>query len=179
MSATAHVNVQSGPGNNGRRRGKTRWRALEIIAVVLGFIIWWPIGLSLLLWKLWRSKNGKPADIIDAARNMEEKVMQNWPEKARRWGCSSRRNVEDAMPANWGFSSTAARSTGNAAFDEWRDAELARLDEERRKLEESAREFSDYVDNLRKAKDRQEFDQFMRERKNARPGSTDGQTQAP
>ena len=156
--------------------GRTRWRALEIIAVVLGFIIWWPVGLAILMWKLWRSKNGQPADILDAARTLEEKVMQNWPEKARRWGCASRRNVEDAMPAGWGFTAqTATRSTGNAAFDEWRDAELARLDDERRKLEESAREFSDYVDNLRRAKDREEFNQFMNERSKSKPSSPAGQ----
>jgi hypothetical protein len=169
MSATAQVHIEN--GNGGHRNGKrsngrscrTRWRALEVIAVVLGFIIWWPLGLTILMWKLWRSKNGQPADIIDAARNLEENVMRNWPEKARRWGCASRRHVEDAVPAGWGFTA-GMRSTGNAAFDEWRDAELARLDEERRKLEESAREFADYVESLRRAKDREEFDHFMRER---------------
>ena len=34
--------------------------------------------------------------------------------------------------------------TGNAAFNEWRTAELARLDEERRKLDEAQREFAEY-----------------------------------
>ena len=168
MSATAHLNIE-GQTRSRRKSGRTRWRALEIIAVVLGFVIWWPIGLGLLMWKLWRSKNGQPADIIDAARNIEENVMQKWPEKARRWGYSRRQAAEDNIPASWGFS-TAPQSTGNAAFDEWRDAELSRLDEERRKLEESAREFAEYVDSLRKAKDREEFNQYMRQRENGQPG---------
>jgi hypothetical protein len=59
-------------------------------------------------------------------------------------------------------------STGNAAFDEWRTAELARLDEERRKLDEAQREFAEYVDAIRRAKDREEFERFMAERR-ARP----------
>ena len=61
-------------------------------------------------------------------------------------------------------------STGNAAFDEWRTAELARLDEERRKLDDAQREFAEYVEAIRRAKDREEFERFMAERR-ARPAS--------
>jgi hypothetical protein len=56
----------------------------------------------------------------------------------------------------------------DAAFNEWRTAELARLDEERRKLDEAQREFAEYSDAIRRAKDREEFDRFMAERR-ARP----------
>ena len=55
-------------------------------------------------------------------------------------------------------------STGNRAFDEWRAAELARLDEERQRLIAAEREFADYMENLRHAKDREEFERFMTER---------------
>ena len=61
-------------------------------------------------------------------------------------------------------------STGNAAFDEWRTAELARLEEERRKLDDAQREFAEYVDAIRRAKDREEFERFMAERR-ARPAN--------
>ena len=61
-----------------------------------------------------------------------------------------------------------ASPTGNAAFDEWRAAELVRLDEERRKLDEAQREFAEYSDAIRRAKDREEFERFMAERR-ARP----------
>ncbi len=169
MSATAHLENERERGR-GRRYGRARWRALEIVAVVLGFIIWWPVGLALLMWKLWRARHGRPSDLVDAARSFEENVMHNWPEKARRWGCASKRRAEDVMPGGWGFTANT-RSTGNAAFDEWRDAELSRLDEERRKLEDAAREFSDYVDNLRKAKDREEFDRFMHQRNDKKPAA--------
>ena len=62
------------------------------------------------------------------------------------------------------------RSTGNAAFDEWRTAQelFVRLDEERRKLDDAQREFAEYVDAIRRAKDREEFERFMAERR-ARP----------
>ena len=52
-------------------------------------------------------------------------------------------------------------STGNNAFDDYRDETL-------RKLDEDAREFRGFVDKLRKAKDKEEFDRFMAER-NTRP----------
>ncbi|MBM3607379.1 MAG: DUF2852 domain-containing protein [Alphaproteobacteria bacterium] len=174
----AYVHVEAGRQDQAqdRRFRRTRWRPLEIAAVVLGFIVWWPLGLALLLWKLWRSKNGQSADLIDAARTLEEKVMHKWPEKARRWGCNARRDEPQQQPGwsamKWGFSPSPTRATGNTAFDDWRDAELARLEEERRKLEAAEREFSGFIDNLRRARDREEFEQFMRARTAGAPGST-------
>ena len=50
-------------------------------------------------------------------------------------------------------------SSGNVAFDEYREETLRKLDEEQR-------EFRDFLDRLRAAKDRAEFDQFMNERRN-------------
>lgn len=180
MPATINMEAHpAGPGASGGRNGRrgacrTRWRPLEIAAIVLGFIVFWPLGLGMLLWKLWRTKRGEPADIVDAARNLEEKVMHSWPEKARRWraenwGCSRARERGDRAP----WASGSSWSTGNYAFDEWREAELKRLDEERRKLEDAAREFADYVEQLRRARDREEFDRFMRERDSSR-GSSGG-----
>ncbi len=46
------------------------------------------------------------------------------------------------------------QSTGNAAFDSYRDQTLKRLEDE-----QSA--FHNFMDNLRAAKDKAEFDQFM------------------
>ena len=50
-------------------------------------------------------------------------------------------------------------SSGNHAFDEYRTETLRRLEEEQR-------EFRDFLDRLRFAKDKSEFDQFMAERRN-------------
>ncbi|ADZ67175.1 conserved hypothetical protein [Brucella melitensis M5-90] len=55
-------------------------------------------------------------------------------------------------------------TTGNAAFDDWRREELERLAEERRKLEEARAEFEAYAAELRRARDKEEFDRFMAER---------------
>jgi hypothetical protein len=51
------------------------------------------------------------------------------------------------------------RSSGNRAFDEYRTETLRRLEEEQR-------EFREFLERLRMAKDKVEFDQFMAERRN-------------
>ena len=61
------------------------------------------------------------------------------------------------------------RSSGNAAFDRWRTAELARLDAERGKLVSAEREFVRYRDELLHAKDREDFERFMNARGVGRP----------
>lgn len=53
---------------------------------------------------------------------------------------------------------SSARGSGNAAFDEYRRSTLKRLEEEQA-------EFADYVEKLRMARDQEEFDRFMAERR--------------
>ena len=54
-------------------------------------------------------------------------------------------------------------SSGNRAFDDYRAETLKRLEDEQR-------EFKDFLERLRFARDKTEFDQFMAERRN-QPGS--------
>jgi len=75
-----------------------------------------------------------------------------------RWiGCAAR-DWPQRNPGNrsewWGRRSTPS---GNWAFDEYRAETL-------RHLEEEQREFKSFLDRLRHAKDKAEFDQFMAER---------------
>jgi hypothetical protein len=53
-------------------------------------------------------------------------------------------------------STQAAPTSGNRAFDEYRAETLRRLEEEQK-------EFGSFLDRLRFAKDKAEFDQFMAE----------------
>ena len=56
-------------------------------------------------------------------------------------------------------------SSGNRAFDEYRQETLRRLEDEQK-------DFRDFLERLRQAKDKSEFDQFMADRRNrpAEPG---------
>jgi hypothetical protein len=80
-----------------------------------------------------------------------------------RMGCGKRRDF-----GRWSQTDPAGqfagwwnqqRSSGNRAFDEYRAETLRRLEEEQR-------EFRDFLERLRAAKDKAEFDQFMAERRN-------------
>src|ERR1700730_15596276 len=111
-----------------------------------------PASQVVLGWKFWQKKSGYPGDFISFGREKWEK-WANWVNWAR--GSSG-----------WGFSVKAASgfgmgSTGNRAFDEWRTTELARLEEERQKLVAAEREFAEFMENLRHARDREEFERFM------------------
>ena len=117
--------------------GKPAWIAL----LVLSFILFWPIGLALLIYlkgsgRMFCSKRYGHWNMPDGRSAREE--FRGWK---RRHG--------------WGRHS----SSGNVAFDEYREETINRLDQEQR-------EFRDFLDKLRAAKDRAEFDQFMADRRN-------------
>ncbi len=57
----------------------------------------------------------------------------------------------------WGRGRTM-RGSGNAAFDEYRAETIKRLEDEQK-------EFVEYLEKLRQAKDKSEFDQFMADRR--------------
>lgn len=109
--------------------GRGAWIAL----MVLGFIVFWPIGLILLGYMIWSG----------------------------RMGCSKTRS-------RWSGWARTGSGTGNAAFDEYREQTLRRLEEEQGAFEA-------FLGRLRKAKDKAEFDEFIDERR--RGGSAEGELQ--
>jgi hypothetical protein len=136
-----------GMGERGHRSlFRSGW---EIAAMVVGFVLFFPVGLAILGYFLWRMKSGQDY-----------------------------RDLAAAMPAGFGGFSRQPATSGNAAFDDWRSAELARLDEERRKLHDAQVEFEHYVDDLKRAKDRAEFEQFMASRKGSTPPADTSDTPA-
>ena len=74
-----------------------------------------------------------------------------------RMGCGKRRDWGKADLKRWSHYAPM-RGTGNRAFDEYREETLRRLQGE-------ADEFRSFLERLREAKDKAEFDQFMAERK--------------
>jgi hypothetical protein len=127
--------------------GKAAW----IAATILGFWLFWPVGLAVL-------------------------VFLGWTGRLRGFG------RRDDMPGRWyntaGYSSGCgwggrrrgrwAPPSGNRAFDEYRAETLRRLEDEQR-------EFVEYLERLRQAKDKAEFDQFMADRRRG-PRPTDAET---
>jgi hypothetical protein len=133
--------------------GRPAWIAL----MVIGFIVFWPIGLVLLAYLLWSGRMACGHD-IDAWR---ERAIARWERRRERW----ERRMHRWAPA------AGLRPTGNRAFDEYRAQALHRLEEE-------ASEFHSFLERLRMAKDRAEFDAFMRER-NSRGDGQRGPASSP
>src|SRR5258707_4330051 len=125
--------------------GKPAWIALTI----LGFMVWWPVGLATL------------AFIIGSGR------MSCW----KGGGVSRWHGAADQMrPAGTWWQ--PSRSSGNRAFDQYREETLRRLEEEQR-------EFHDFLARLRMAKGKAEFDQFMSERRTRTGPSSSPHTSDP
>ena len=131
---------------------KPQWSPLTIALMVMGFILFWPLGLAMLGYILWGEKFG----------GSPEKA-QAYFDKGRAW-CSSGKHGRKAWHGHH------MASSGNAAFDEYRSEQLKRLEEERARLDAEIEEFHEYMANLNKAKDREEFDRFMNERRGTRQG---------
>ena len=136
------------------------WTPATIALMVIGFMVFWPLGFAMLAYIIWGDRlDGFKRDVNRATDGIFA-------------GC--RRGSDKA--ARWGHGSTR---TGNVAFDDWREKELERLNEERRKLDEMLTQFDEYARELRRAKDQDEFDRFMANRNKATaPTKTDPSTGA-
>ncbi|TNE37128.1 MAG: DUF2852 domain-containing protein [Alphaproteobacteria bacterium] len=143
--------------------GKPAWLTL----MILGFIVFWPLGLAVLFYLIfshrfsdWRFERlafaGGPSVHGHARQECRPRYKGGCGRRTRR-----RRNRH-------------APSSGNSAFDAYREEVLRRLEEEQS-------EFQEYLDRLRQAKDKEEFEAFVAERKSKgaivpQPGNTEPET---
>jgi hypothetical protein len=131
------------------------WTPLTIALMVIGFIVFWPLGLLMLAYIIWGHRVPELRRHFDGMKQDVRSEFHN-----RGWGCGGSRSS--------GFT-----ASGNVAFDEYRSRELKRLEEERRRLDEERHEFETFMQNLRRARDQEEFDRFMRDRRAMKPGDED------
>ena len=125
--------------------GRPAWIAL----VILGFLVWWPVGLSLLAFSIWSGRMG-----------CGHFGMERWQAKMNRMQEKMDR-MRSRMTGDGGGNGSSfwqPPSSGNKAFDDYRAETLRRLEDEQR-------EFQDFLARLREAKDKAEFDQFMADRR--------------
>ncbi|MBN2629491.1 MAG: DUF2852 domain-containing protein [Rhodobacteraceae bacterium] len=135
-SAQSSAKASSLGGVTGRLRAAEDWldsrgRKAWIAAMVVGFILLWPVGLALVAYMTYANK------------------WSNSMYKGRSFGC---RHRHDGMSRH-----AAWRSSGNTAFDAYKADTLRRLEDEQEA-------FESFLQRLRDAKDKQEFDAFMEDR---------------
>ena len=130
--------------------GRPGW----IAAMVLGFIFFWPVGLSVLAFLIWSGRMG--CSNYAYAGGYDRRAR--WERKMERMNLKM-----EGMRGWFGQSNDQPRTphftpTGNRAFDTYREETITQLERE-------ANEFHTFLDRLRHAKDKAEFDLFMAERK--------------
>jgi hypothetical protein len=134
--------------------------------MILGFMFWWPVGLAVLFFTLgsrrmgcwgYGRQAGYDAGWQGGAPPPWVAMKRQWKQQMRDW---CRGQSESAAQAQ------AQPTSGNRAFDEYRAETLRRLEEEQK-------EFGAFLDRLRFAKDKAEFDQFMAELRQRPPAPTE------
>ena len=123
-------------------RGRPAW----IVAMIIGFVFVWPVGLGLLAYMIWSKRmfNRSYGEGRDTNRDANRGPLAS--HYGSQWGgkCGHRHMG--------GF-----RSSGNSAFDAYKEETLRRLAEEQEA-------FQSFLQRLRDAKDKTEFDAFMADR---------------
>ena len=120
-------------------RGKAAW----IATTVLAFIFAWPVGLGLLAYMIWSKR-------MFSRSSCAQNASSHW---------AKMREHHHAGQGHWGRHG-AMRSSGNAAFDAYKSETLRRLEDEQAAFEA-------FLQRLRDAKDKSEFDNFMEDRARA------------
>jgi hypothetical protein len=95
-------------------RGPSRFmHPVWILAMILGFIFWWPVGLAILAFMIWN-------------KNMSCHGGDRWQRKMERMEDKMGR-MRDRME-RWGGAWQGPPASGNHAFDEYRAETLRRLE---------------------------------------------------
>ena len=128
--------------------GKPAWIGLTAAS----FVLFWPLGLLLLGFLI---GSGRMACRTHGSTNRWQRRMERMQRRTEQMRSAAER---------WSSCSGYRPSSGNRAFDEYRAETLRRLEEEQR-------DFRAFLDRLRHAKDKAEFDQFMAERRQRPEGS--------
>ncbi len=131
--------------------GRPAW----IGVMVLGFILFWPIGLAILAYLIWSGRMGC----------WTYRGPGRWHNAGETGSTCGRRGRRRAHKKPESMS-------GNHAFDEYREETMRRLEDEQI-------EFESFLERLRHAKDKAEFDQFMNERRDQPPAEEGGASNPP
>lgn len=111
-------------------KGRTAW----IAAMVLAFLVFWPLGLFLVFYITWTNR---------------------WSSDTM-FTCANRRHNHNHHHRHHAFH-RAMQPSGNSAFDSYKTDMLKRLEDEQTA-------FESFLQRLRDAKDKAEFDAFMDDR---------------
>jgi len=111
---------------------KGNWSGMNIAAMVIGFVLFWPIGLVILYWNI-------------SGRNVKDlpKAVQNkWSEMFS--GCCR-----------------GESTSGNSIFEEFQQTQHDRISEIKEEIKNRARNFRSFRSDAKRRADEEEFNNFM------------------
>lgn len=126
-----------------------RWKPVDLVVLAIAFMVYWPLGLVVLAWKLWNDRQPVPQDLGETLQGAASALQR---------GFDSVMGNVSAGPAGMG----APSPTGNAAFDAHVREEWARIDSDRRRLNDEVSAFRAFMASERSG-DRDLYERFRRD----------------
>ncbi len=108
-----------------------RWSGINIAAMVIGFVFFWPVGLVVLFWIM----SGRQVQELPGA------IREQW---------MSLFGKGDAVDA-----------VDNVVFNEYQQTQYDRIREIKEEIKSQASRFSDFRTEAKRRADQEEFNQFM------------------
>lgn len=132
--------------SRGRCCGRgANWSGINIAAMIVGFFVFWPVGLFVLFWIL-------------AGRDLGELpqwINRQWSRMTEMWNSSD------------GFSKDG--SSDNVVFNEFQQTQYDRVREIKEEIKQRSHRFAAFRANAKRRVDEEEFNRFMSDA----PGSAD------
>ncbi len=119
--------------------GRGKWSGMNIAGMVLGFVLFWPIGLIVLGWIL----SGR--DVRDLFALVKDKVSHVMPFKGARGG----------------FDFDLGADSDNVVFNEYQQTQHDRIQEIKDEISERGKRFGDFRAAAKRRADKEEFERFM------------------
>lgn len=112
------------------------WSGINIAAMVLGFVFFWPVGLIILFWILTGNH----------VKDLPQAIRYHWSNLSGYWRATD------------GFSNG---KSDNVVFNEYQQTQYDRIHELKEEIKSRAQRFKDYRANAKRHADEEEFNQFM------------------
>ena len=119
-----------GPCSGRARKGN--WSTANIVAMVLSFVIFWPLGLFVLFWIL----SGREAMQLPGV------IKNKWREFT-------------------GKSGSFGENNANTVFNEFQQTQYDRINEIKHEIKARSERFKEFRDDAQRRADQEEFNQFM------------------
>lgn len=115
--------------------GRGSWSGMNLVAMVLGFVIFWPLGLFMVFW-------------IASGRNVQElpSMIRGLWDKASSVGGVQSANYSD-----------------NSVFNDYQQTQWDRIREIKEEIKQRAQRFSEFRSNAKRRADEEEFNRFMKD----------------